>query len=234
MGGMIRDLLRPVMMFAEDGGANAGGAAVPGGTTVDDPPATNGATTGDEGGSAEPVTFTPAQQAKIDQLIAKAHGKAKTQAEKELKDWLDQQNLTAEQQAQAQAQQATQLAEDAKRDLLAGRVEVAAERAALKAGVRPERIDRFLKLADLTDLDNLTSDGKADPDAIAQVIEQTLADVPEFKGTTAPVTATGGDMSQGTTSKKTWTRAELAKLTPAEFAEHEAEIEAQIRAGKVT
>ncbi len=228
-------LLFPTLMYAPDEGAA-------GGTTTEEP-SSNVTTpdTSDESGDEQApadtgrVTFTAAQQAHIDQLIARTHGKAKTKAEADLKAWLEAEGMSAEQGANAQAQAAAAERDAARLEAVTARVEVAAERAALAAGVKPDRVARFLKLADL-DVDALTDDGRPDTDAIATLIEQTLADVPEFKGTAAPPTAggaTGGDMGSGTGRKKTWTRADLATLSAAEYEQHRDEIDAQVAAGLV-
>jgi hypothetical protein len=181
------------------------------------------------GGEPAKVTMT---QAELDALIGRAHGKAKTQAEKELKAFLEAEGLSETEKLKAAATQADERVAAAQREVLVTKIETAAERAALAAGVKPERVERFMRLVDL-DPDDVTDDGKPDPDAIRKAIDKVLGEVPEFKGEPAPTGAAGGEHTGG--GGKQWTRSEIAELAknPAEFAKHEAEIDAQVKAGTV-
>lgn len=206
---------------ASKGGAAADGGAGQGGTT---PPA--GA-----------VTFTPEQQAHIDKLIGKATGKAKGTAEAEFKKWLDQQAMGETDRLKAEKDEATKAVEAAKLEVLTTKVETAAERAALAAGVKPERVATFMRLVDI-DVEKLTDDGKPDPEAIKALVEKAATDNPEFKGTAAPPAGdekpTGSSSGQfDPTTQKVWTKAELQELmkSPKEYAKHEKEIDAQLAAG---
>lgn len=189
---------------------------------------------GDDGkGKGGPVSFTPEQQAHIDSLIAKQHGKAKATAEKEFKAWLDQQAMGETERAKAESAAKDKLVEEAKLEALTTKVETAAERAALAAGVKPERVAKFMRLVDLKDLDKVTDDGKPDADAIKALVEKELEDAPEFKGG-----AGTGDDGKGKGGKsggeftpnggKVWTRAEISKMSPEEYEKHEDEILKQL------
>lgn len=229
-------LLAPTLMHSPDGAPAAGG------TAVQDPPAgeTPPAPQPPAGGEPDPaantgkVTFSTEQQAHIDQLIAKAHGKAKTQAEKELHSWLEEQGMDAQQRAAAEKQRAEAERDEARADALRARVETAAERAAIAAGVKADRVDRFLTVAGLNP-DDLTLDGKPDPDAIKAAVEKAAGDWPEFKaiGGAPSGAPTGADFTGAGGTGKTWTRAEIDKLSPDEFEKHETEIMAQLKAGKI-
>jgi len=180
------------------------------------------------------VTFTPAQQAHIDGLIAKNTGKAKTAAEKDFKTWLDQQAMSETDRAKAESEGKDKLVEAAKLEVLTTKIETKAQNAALTAGVKPDRVEKFLKLVDL-DVGKLSDDGKPDGDAIKALIEAELKDSPEFKasaGSNDKPGASGGEFN-GSGDKHQWTRAELAKLSTAEFEKHEAEIMAQMKAGTI-
>ncbi len=220
--------------FADEGVGGGGGAG-------DDTGDTSGQDdTGDAGdqddtgaGDAGDITFTPAQQAHIDRLIARQHGKAKTQAEKDLKAWLEQQSLSESDRLKAEKAQLETERETARREVLTTKVETAAERAAVAAGVNPDRVDRFMRLVDLSDLDELAADGKPDTDAIKAAVAKALADVPEFKGEAPKSGSSGtGDMNGGG-DRKTWTREEIAKMSVADFEKHEAEINAALTGGRV-
>jgi hypothetical protein len=184
--------------------------------------------------AVDDVAFTPAQQAHIDKLIGKAKGTAKTAAEKELKTWLEQQSMTEADRLKAEKAQLEQEREAARAEILTTKIETAAERAAIAAGVKPDRVDRFLRLVDLTDRDELTADGKPDSDAITAAVAKALGDVPEFKGEPArPSGSSGSDGMNGNGDRKTWTREEIAKMSVADFEKHEDEINAALAGGRV-
>lgn len=184
--------------------------------------------------AVDDIAFTPAQQAHIDKLIGKAKGTAKTAAEKELKTWLEQQSMTEADRLKAEKAQLEQEREAARAEILTTKIETAAERAAIAAGVKPDRVDRFLRLVDLTDRDELTADGKPDNDAITAAVAKALGDVPEFKGEPArPSGSSGSDGMNGNGDRKTWTREEIAKMSVADFEKHEDEINAALAGGRV-
>ena len=79
----------------------------------------------------------------------------------------------------------------------------------------------------VSDLDELTEDGKPNQAALTKLIGDTLADVPEFRGQTA-AGASGAEFG-GDPAKKVWTRAEIAKLSADDYAKHETEILAQLQ-----
>lgn len=238
----IRFLLRLAAMFRHgffaDEGTGGGGAGDTG--TGDDTGQGGTGDTGDQSGDTGSagdtgdVAFTPAQQAHIDKLIGKAKGTAKTAAEKELKTWLEQQSMTESDRLKAEKAQLEQEREAARAEILTTKIETAAERAAIAAGVKPDRVDRFLRLVDLTDRDELTADGKPDGDAITAAVAKALADVPEFKGEPAkPSGSSGSDGMNGNGDRKTWTRDEIAKMSVADFEKHEDEINAALAGGRV-
>ncbi len=214
--------LMPPFLMSADGGSGAGEPDPQG------EPDPKGAPDPEPNDEAKPVTMT---QAELDALINKAHGKGASAAEKKVKDYLEAQNLSEADRIKVEKDAATNEAATARAEALQARVEVAAERSALAAKVDPARVDRFMRLVDLN-LDDVTADGKPDTDAIKVAVAKTLADFPEFTGATSGPGASGpGDF--GPTGSKQWTREEIAALKPEEFAKHEAEISAQVKAGTV-
>lgn len=177
------------------------------------------------------VVFSPEQQAHIDGLISKAHGKAKTQTEAEFKKWLDQQAMTESDRLKAEKVDAEKAVADAKAEVLATRVEAAAGRAAVAAGVNAAKVDRFMRLVDL-DVEALTADGKPDADAIKAHVAKVVEEWPEFKASGAG-NGQGGNGSSGGEFNgggggKVWTKAEIAKLSTEEYEKHEDEILKQL------
>lgn len=234
--------LAGLVVFAPDSGGAPGGDGAPGtpAPTGGDPAPASGTPSG---GDPDPGTLTPEQQAAVNaevqrQLSAAVTPKlsaARSKWENDLKAFAEAENLTAEQQAAAARQAAETERDAARREALTARVESTASRQALTAGVKPDRVDALLRLADLTDLDTLGPDGTVAADAVKAVIDQTLAQYPEFKAGPTPPAQSGGEPG-GSGDQKIWTRAEIAELAknPAEFAKHEAEIDKQVRQGLVT
>lgn len=177
---------------ADDGGADPAGV---GGGTVDDTK-TAGTGTSVGGSSAKGTDGQPddtktdgtetitLSQADLDALVEKRLGKARKAWEAEVNTAAERAKLDEVERLRAEKADAEKAATDARTAALGVRVAATAERAALAAGVRPERVERFMRLVDLGELDDLTVDGEPDRDAIAKLVGKALEDVPEFKATT--------------------------------------------------
>lgn len=74
--------------------------------------------------------------------------------------------------------------------------------AALAAGVKPERLDYLLKLADLSEV--AVNDGTADAAAVKAAVEKVLADMPELKGQAGQARGGGEFGGQGGGTGLTW------------------------------
>lgn len=127
---------------------------------------------------AKTVTMT---QAELDDLITKAKAKAKKAAEDDAKTAADRAKMDEAERLKAEKADADKATAAAKREALEAKVEVAAERYALAADVDPKRVARFLKVADLTDLEALTQDGAPDEKAIKRAVDAAVKEWPEFK-----------------------------------------------------
>ena len=221
----------------DEGGAGKGsGAGGEGGGTG---AAGTGAGEGD-GDGGKPAMLSMSQ-ADLDRMIDKAVGKKASAKDAEFKAWLKAQELSEQDRAKVEKEAAEKERDEARQEALTARVETSIERAALAAGVTPGRVDRFLKLVDVN-LDDLTTDGKPDSDAIAAAVKAALDDVPEFasgtdsdgkpNGKPKPSGASGGQHN-GNGGGKTFTREQIAKMSAKEFAENEAAIDAAMKAGAV-
>lgn len=205
-----------------------------------DGPEGEGGETGGEGGAGEgeggesgagegapPPAKVEMTQAELDALINKTHGKAKAKAESEFKTWLDQQSMGEADRLKAEQAAAVAERDAARAEVLATKVETTAERAAIAAGVKPDRVDRFMRLVDLSNVDDLTDDGKPDRAAIDAAVTAALDAVPEFKGTAAPAGASGAEHN-GDGSPKTFTREQIANMTEAEYEANKGDIMKQL------
>lgn len=232
LGAIMYNRYRPMFLLAADAGGGAGTPPVtdPPAPAADPDPSTD-PPAGDPAGAQDPPADKTFSQADVDRIVQQRLAKHS----KDLDAYAEREKLDDAERLRAEKADADAAVAEAKREAVAARVEVAAERAALAAGVKPERVQRFLKLVDL-DLDEVTDDGKVNSDAVSEAVLSTLTDVPEFKGA-APAPgggAPGGADFDGTGgSVKQWTAAEIASLSPAEYKQHQAEILAQMRAGKI-
>lgn len=185
-------------------------------TTDPDPKADTGKTGGDD------------VQARIDAAVT-------ARLAKERKKWDAEQRTAAE---RAKMDEADRLkAEQADKDKASderlsavnGRlVRAEVKSVALAAGVSKEKLARFMKIVDLDGID-VDDDGDVDEDAADKAVKAALAEMPEFATATGATGSSGGEHN-GRQGGKVWTRAEVDKLTAAEFEKHEAEIMAQMQA----
>lgn len=191
--------------------------------------------TGNGNGDGGKVEFTAEQQAAIDKLVTERVKRAETAAAKRATE------QAAEAAQRAQMDETERLkAEKADADKRAAEAEARANRtlvnaeariAAAAAGAKPERIDRILRMLDLEDV--AVEDGTPDAKAVAAAVKALKGDVPELFGSAAP--ARSGTEIEGGEGKRTWTRAQIAELgkKPAEYAKHEADIDAAFREGRI-
>lgn len=221
---------RPRFLYAEDDGTGSGATSGPKGDPPKDPDP-KGSPPADPPKGDEPKLT----QAEVDTMFDREFGKRKAKWEKELTDYAEREGQTEVDRLKAELADRDKALSAKDEAVLTTKVETRAERLATIAGVKPERVDRFLRLVDLSDLDALATDGKPDDDAITKVIGATLEDVPEFKGAgSGKPSSGGGDFGGAGGAPKQWTRADLAKLSTAEFVEHEDEIMEQMRAGSIS
>lgn len=176
-------------------------------------------------------------QAEFDAKIQERLRRSRDQQRREFEQWLETEaskaGLTEEQQ---QALTAAEQKAAAEIDKVRGQVTRAeAKAAAAAAGVAEGNIDKVLRLADLSAV-TFDEDGQPDATEIRSAVQQVLADVPELGGTRRPTVEdakalSGGEHNQNDT--KTWTRSEIAALSPDEYAKHRDDITAAMRSGRV-
>ncbi|MCL4293886.1 MAG: DUF4355 domain-containing protein [Acidimicrobiia bacterium] len=205
---------------SSDSGAGAGGGTVGDtktagtSTAAGGPPAqgtdgkTDGKTDDTKTDSAETITLT---QADLDALVEKRLGKARKTWEAEAATAAERAKLDDVERLKAEKADAEKAAADARAAALAVRVAATAERAALAAGVRPDRVERFMRLVDLADVDGLVDDGEPDRDAIGKLVTKALDDVPEFK--TTPNGRSGAEFNRTDERPKTLEEAVMRRVS---------------------
>lgn len=151
-------------------------------------------------GEQQPVTFTAEQLAEANRIAderaqragnaaLKAYFQQQGMTEDEAKSALDAYKAqkaaekTPEQLAQEAQQTANVRINAAKQSLL----QMSARSAATQLGVKPERLDFVLKLADLSGVD-IGDDMQVDTDKVTAAVQSVLDVIPELKTTSAPPT----------------------------------------------
>jgi hypothetical protein len=89
-------------------------------------------------------------------------------------------------------------------------------------GVNPNRINHFLKLADISDI-KVYKDGGVDTESMKTKLEALLTELPEFKGTPAAPRG-GGDFGGSNNQKPKLTKEQIKTMTSAEIAERIVEV----------
>lgn len=176
--------LAGLVLFAPDDGGGAGGGG--GGNSGDQNSGSGGQN--DQGGSSnsdkgasgddqpKQVQMT---QAELDALINKRIGAARASWEKEINNAAARAQETAEQKAQRERDEAIEAAKarDQRAENMLRQAQATIQAGIL--GVKPERINAALKLADLSGIE--VKDDVADEKAARAAIEAVLKDYPEFK-----------------------------------------------------
>lgn len=98
----------------------------------------------------------------------------------------------------------------------------------ISAGVKPERIDALLKLADLSSVD-IGEDGEPNAKQIKTAIEKALGEYPEFK---VGASAKGGADYSGNGGQPALTEAAIMAMSPAEVSANMKQIEAYYKGRK--
>jgi hypothetical protein len=221
---------RGFVLFRPDDGGGAGGGA--GGNDDDD--SKKGAAGGDDKGGAgaaggdAKVTFTPEQQAHIDSLVADRVDRAKKATQKQTKTELEAEanraamgeteRLKAEledekKKTQATTQQANEriLRTEAKLQLTA-------------KGYSPEQAAVLMRAIDLSAVD-FDDAGEFDAKAVSDAIDAVAKVMPP--ATSAGTQRSGPDFKGGDNKgKRVYTKDEIAAMSPKEFSEGEADIDA--------
>jgi len=119
---------------------------------------------------------------------------------------------------------------DLQRQLASERLTNAAYRQARREGADPDLVVPYLVGAGiLTEIDPAASTEARDADLSAR-IKKALHDYPALRGTPPPPTS-GGAPPTGGTKAPTFSRAQIAQMTPAEIEKHQAAIDEWLRAG---
>jgi hypothetical protein len=174
------------------------------------------------------VTFTPEQQAHMEELLARrsarAAADARTKYEADLKLIAEREQMDAA--ARAQAEKADLEKASAEKVTAAEQRVVRSDARAelIAAGVPKASADTALRLVDL---DGISPGDDGYDEAVAAACAKAIAAVPGLIPTTASGPSGGEFTPEG--GGKVWTRDEVGALTPAEYDKHRSEIMKQMQ-----
>jgi hypothetical protein len=191
---------RFIPLFDADGG-NAGGGANP---PADPKPADGTPKGGDDptpgdGGK----TFT---QAELDAIIAKRLARERKQWEQQLEEEKKKAAMTEAERLKAEKEEAEKRAQAAQQTANQRLITAEAKIVAAELGVKPNRINHLLKLADLSGVE-VDDKGNIDSKAIKTALETILADFPELKGTGGGSVGGSGNPGGGKNDPKDFRKA---------------------------
>lgn len=178
-------------------------------------------------------TFTPEQQAQIDELVAervkRAEKNARQAALKEAEEERRKAEMDELERVRAEKDEADQRAADALAERDRMLVSAEARVAVLAAGVPAERLPKALRLLDLDGVE--VEDGRLDTATVRKAVETLKAEIPELFAIAGPPRSSG-DFSTPAEGKRSFTAAEVRAMSASEYAERRDEIMAAVREGR--
>jgi len=120
-------------------------------------------------------------QAEVNKLIERRLGRARKAWEKEQEEARKKEQMTTEERLKAEKEEAEKKALEREASANARTIKAEAKALAASLGVKPERINYAVRLADLSGIE-VDDDGEPDTKAIKSALEQVTKDLPELKG----------------------------------------------------
>ncbi len=179
------------------------------------------------------ATFTPEQQAQIDELVAervkRAEKNARQAALKEAETERQRAEMDELERVKAEKEEADLRAEEARAERDRVLVHSEAKVAILAAGAPAERLAKALRLLDLDSVE--VEDGRIDTAAVRRTVEALKTEIPELFAVPGPARS-GGDFTVAGEGKRSFTAAEVKAMSAAEYTSHRDEIMAAMREGR--
>jgi|SRR5690625_1519462 len=164
-----------LQLFADGGEPDAGDNT--GGTQEPD--------TGGDGGDGTQDNGKAFTQADIDRILQQRLARERKQWETQMEEERKKAQMSVEERLKAEKEEAEARAQEAHNTANQRLISAEAKVQAVALGVKPERVEYALRLADLSDVD-MDDDGNPDAAAIKAALDVVLNDLPELKGTTNP------------------------------------------------
>lgn len=177
----------------------------------------------------EPAKLTAEQQAVVDKAISDRLARQSTadrqKWEADLKAYAEREQMDAATKANAEKADAETKAAEVTTKAQQRVVAADAKVALIAEGVDAKNVAAAIRLADLEGLDPDADDYDT---RLAAAAKKVLTDLPALKTGASSAAPSGGEFNADGKAK-VWTRAEVAKLSTAEFDKHEAEITKQMQ-----
>jgi hypothetical protein len=179
------------------------------------------------------TTFTPEQQAHIDELVAervkRAEKNARQAALKEAETERQRAEMDELERVKAEKEEADRRVVEAQAERDRVLVDAEAKVAILAAGVPAERLAKALRLLDLDGVE--VEGGRIDTASVRRAVEALKSEIPELFAVPGPARS-GGDFTVAGEGKRSFTAAEVKAMSAAEYASHRDEIMAAMREGR--
>lgn len=189
----------------DEGGGDSSGAEGDGGSgetsgggAAGEAASSSGDAKGDKAPEPKTVTMT---QAELDDMIAKRVAKATKSAKDEADQAATRAKMDEVERLKAEKADSDKAAAETTSKANAKLVRADAKVAAMAAGVKADRVDAFLRVANLGDV-KVSDDGDPDAKAIAKTVADTLKEFPEFKAAAAGGAGASGGEHNGTAGTK--------------------------------
>jgi len=186
-----------LQLFADEGGDNGPNAGGNDGGNSGDGGQGNAGDSGDAGKGGK--TFT---QDELDAILAKRLARERKAWEQQIEEERKKAAMTEAERLKAEKEEAERKAQAAQEAANRRLINAEARVQAVALGVKPERVDYALRLADLSSVE-VDENGNPDAAGIKAAIEAVLKDLPELKGQTAANKSGGEFPGGGGTGTKT-------------------------------
>lgn len=223
-------MYRHIMFQPDDPAAGAAG-----GSPKAEPGPKDGTGKTDPQEAPAKVEFTPEQQAHIDALVTERVERAEKAAQKKAQQQAEQaaqrEQMDEVERLKAEKKDSDDRAAEAEKRAEQSAIAAEAKIAIMGAGAKADRVSRILGLLDLSEI--AVTDSGPDAAAITKAVHELKGELPELFGAGQGPGRSGGDMSGGN-NKPTFTRAQIEQMKrEGSFAEHQEEILAAMREGRI-
>src|SRR5690606_10229090 len=177
-------------MQTPDAGAQDGGSMVTGGQD----------TAGQDAPKSDVKTIT---QEELDRIIQQRLQRERKKWEQQLEEERRKAAMTEAERLKAEKEEAERRAQEVQAAAHRRIIQAEAKAQALALGVRPERLEYVLRLADLSDV-AVGDDVEPDEAATRAALEKVLNDLPELRGATPPAKSGSEFQGGGTVDRNPW------------------------------
>jgi hypothetical protein len=206
----------------EGNGAGAGDADQKAGEGKQDADAAAKAGAGDgKGGAGAEKTFT---QAELDEIIGKRLARERKDWLRQLEDETKKAAMTEGEKLKTEKEEAEKKAASAEAAANKRAIRAEAKVQALAAGIKAERLDHALKLADLAEI-TVGDDGEPDANAVKKAIDAIVKDFPEIVTPAVGASKGGSDFSGGAKDDKALSEELIGEMSADELKRRMPEIQ---------